>query len=211
MAHKINKAIQKLDELIASGIKSHSLTILCHRLEGVRRKVDCVCDCGNKITADSQNVLRGLTKSCGCLKKTARRTHGKYKTREYKLWHNMRSRCINSKTPMYQYYGGRGIAICQEWVDSFEKFYEDIGPRPSPQHSLDRIDNEKGYFKENVRWVTRTEQMRNTRANHMVIHEGKEMCITEYAAATGQTPGAVFTRIKRKGTHLPLATPQPAT
>lgn len=86
--------------------------------------------------------------------------HGAYRTAEYKVWLAMRDRCRNPKNGRYHQYGGRGINVCARW-DDFANFLTDLGPRPSPQHSLDRIDNDRGYNKRNCRWATRHEQMTN--------------------------------------------------
>ena len=88
--------------------------------------------------------------------------HGLRYTTEYLAWINMRQRCFNQKHSDFHRYGGRGIMICPQW-DSPVKFIEDMGLKPSDSHELDRIDNDKGYSKENCRWVKHTPQMRNTR------------------------------------------------
>jgi hypothetical protein len=95
-------------------------------------------------------------------------------------------RCTNTKNKRWKDYGGRGISVCQRWLDSFENFFADVGPRPSPQHSLDRYpDNDGDYEPGNVRWATRQQQNGNTRKNIYVRHQGKRMCIAEFARAVG--------------------------
>jgi hypothetical protein len=95
----------------------------------------------------------------------------------------MRQRCSNPNTDRYEHYGGRGIAICERW-QSFEDFYADMGPRPSPKHSIDRIDVDGDYEPGNCRWATPAEQARNKRSNLMLTHDGRTQTITEWARET---------------------------
>ena len=119
----------------------------------------CQCDCGNikKVLLSNLRAKHG-TISCGC----ARRFHGKHKTPEYVAWVSMLQRCNNPQSPSFHHYGGRGITVCERWL-KFENFLADIGPRPSPELSLQRINNDLGYFSENCKWATRKEQASNMR------------------------------------------------
>lgn len=122
----------------------------------------CMCACGQRVIVGSSHILTGHTQSCGCIKVKRLTRHGFVKQiPEYSAWLAMRGRCNRPTDPGYARYGGRGIAVCSEWNACFEIFYKDVGPRPSAKHSLDRIDNDKGYFKENCRWATRCVQNRN--------------------------------------------------
>lgn len=114
---------------------------------------------------------------------------------EYRWWQNMLNRCRNPITPAYRNYGGRGIAVCERWL-TFENFLADIGPRPSPKHTLDRIDNARGYESGNVRWATKAEQMRNTRRNTWITAFGETMCGADWAQRNGLSPGTISTRLK---------------
>lgn len=139
------------------------------------RKVPCQCDCGRDTLPFAFSLAPGGTRSCGkCDRHSteatrkavgdANRTHGMTKTPEYQAWLKMRRRCHNPSDAAYPNYGARGIAVCDEWRDSFEAFYAYIGPKAGKQLSLDRIDNDRGYEPGNVRWADGSTQNRNRRA-----------------------------------------------
>ena len=107
--------------------------------------------------------------------------HGKSNTSEYDIWQGIKKRCHNQTHKLYPYYGGRGITMCEEWRNDFMSFYNDMGTRPTPKHSLDRIDNEKGYYKDNCRWVTKEVQANNTRTNVFIEYKGKRQTIAQWA------------------------------
>jgi hypothetical protein len=121
------------------------------------------------------------------------RTHGLRKLAEYDVWNAMKQRCHNSKSSGFSKYGARGIAVCEEWRASFESFYRDMGPRPTPQHSIDRIDNQKGYAPENCCWATITQQANNKRAT--ILINGKTL--TAIATETGLARKMLETRYYR--------------
>jgi hypothetical protein len=152
-----------------TGQKFNSLTVVS-RAENRGKSVvwNCLCDCGNETQVRSGNIRNGHTQSCGCKTKEHLTTHGLWRKQptEHSIWTNMKQRCYNPNAKYYDIYGGRGITVCGEWKDDFAKFFEDIGERPSANHSLDRIDGNKGYSKDNCRWATAVEQGRNQRVNN---------------------------------------------
>lgn len=124
----------------------------------------CACDCGGTSILTGNALQRG-TKSCGCLHREgllARNiTHGKTKTQVYRTWKGIKNRCLNKATRSYPRYGGRGITVHEDWLNNFDAFYAHIGDPPSPQHSIDRINNDGNYEPGNVRWATDVEQANN--------------------------------------------------
>jgi len=149
----------------------------------------CLCECGNETIGAAANI--GRTKlSCGCLaKETARdlltgntntRTHGQTGTPEYQAWTKLKLRCYDPHNPKYEHYGARGITVCERWLNSFENFYADVGPRPSSDHSIDRKEVDGNYEPDNCRWATPVEQARNTTRNVFVTIDGETRCMAEW-------------------------------
>lgn len=134
----------------------------------------CRCDCGDTTTALGFKLTNGRTKTCGCRIDTQigahLRTHGDSGSIEHQTWKRMRDRCYNPNCPNYDYYGGSGIKICKRW-NKYENFLKDMGRRPGPGYSLDRIDNDKDYSPNNCRWATKAEQANNRRPHKTVRNQ----------------------------------------
>ncbi|KKL15314.1 hypothetical protein LCGC14_2068940 [marine sediment metagenome] len=128
----------------------------------------CVCSCGNTTKIQSGHLRSGKIRSCGCMRG---QKHGMHRTPEYRAWSHMKERCQNSNVRGYRNYGGRGIEVCGEWINNFQAFYDHIGSKPSPKHSLDRIDNDGNYEPGNVRWATAKIQANNKRHGGSVPHD----------------------------------------
>lgn len=149
-----------------------------------KRRWECVCECGTIKSVSADNLKSGQIKSCGCLFRellTSKNTkHGHSKSPTYKSWAGAKDRCTNPNTPYYSSYGGRGIKMCDRWARSFEAFLEDMGERPSPKHSLDRIDNNGNYEPGNCRWSTMEEQANNRRSNRAFSAFGESKTIADW-------------------------------
>lgn len=154
----------------------------------------CFCDpelggCGKVILTRSYRLSIGRTKSCGCHRKDifieSNTRHDMPYSPEYGIWENIKQRCFNPNNDNYGSYGGRGITMCSEWKNDFMSFYTDMGPRPSPDLEIDRIDNDGGYCKSNCRWATRSIQVSNTRRNRYYTYKGVKTTITEIAKQVG--------------------------
>lgn len=123
-------------------------------------------------------------------------THGMSDSPEYKVWNNMYSRCNNPNHPRYKDWGGRGIKMCEKWM-SFEGFFEDMGRRPSDDSTIERIDNNKGYSKDNCRWATTKEQARNRRSNVLITYSEISETATDWAERLGVRRGTFLGRLSR--------------
>ena len=158
---------------------------------------ECLCDCGNTTTVRINNLKSGFITSCGCFKKEVTYSHGLYRTPEYKTWLGIKERCYNENNPDYPNYGARGIVMSDEWKESFEAFYRDMGVRPSSQHSIDRRENDKGYSKENCRWATYIEQNNNRRDNIYYELDGKLKTLGEWCRDLSLPYCTIYMRMKR--------------
>ncbi len=151
----------------------------------------CQCDCGKTTTARSNDLKSGKRISCGC----AHITHGMTNTPTWKSWQSMKARCYDKNHEYYKYYGGRGITVCDRWRESFENFLEDMRERPSGM-TLDRIDSNKEYFKENCKWSTTKEQNRNKRSNILLTYNNETKTLAQWAKELNMGYMKLWHRIK---------------
>lgn len=161
----------------------------------------CLCECGATCIVSRSNLKRGHTKSCGCLSRelaAARKTtHGGRHLVEYTIWRAMNRRCHSVNATSFKYYGGRGITVCEEWRNSFEAFYRDMGPRPSDKHSIDRINNDGNYEPGNCRWAVWEEQGANKRRNVFITIGGERKHAAAWARQYGISAKLLCRRLKR--------------
>ena len=178
---------------------------------------ECLCDCGTRSAKKSCRLISGQTRSCGCLHRevvAARVTTHGFSVKGsatkglYRIWKCMIYRCHNEADPAYDNYGGRGIAVCERWRESFESFVADMGPRPSPKHTMDRIDNDGPYEPGNCRWGTKKEQCRNKRTNHVVTFNGETMILQDWADKIGISTSALIFRLRRWPLEKAMTTPR---
>lgn len=171
---------------------------------------ECECACGGSATLSTNRLRSGNTSSCGCLRADRRievqTTHGKTGTPEYRIWSSMKARCLNKNRNSYPRYGGRGIKVCQRWLNSFENFFADMGPRPTPKHSIDRKRNSHGYSPSNCRWATSKEQNLNTDANVVMWLDGEKTKVPDASEKMGVPYGTLIWFLKKMARmEAPLA------
>lgn len=165
---------------------------------------NCLCDCGKTKIICNNNIISGNTRSCGCWETESRgkaqKTHGESEGREYNIWHHIKYRCLNPNSKNYKDYGGRGIKVCDRWLNSFENFLEDMGKMPTPKHTIDRFPNNDGdYEPANCRWGTKTQQNRNRRSSHWVEYNGKRKVLQEWAIELQVSHKAIQYQINKRG------------
>jgi hypothetical protein len=199
---------KRFGAIVVVGEAEHRL--LCGQL---RRQWLLRCDCGTELKRTVSQANSGRTTACDACAVKKRVKHGESHSKgqaisiEYMIWNGLRNRCNNPKDKNYPRYGGRGIAVCERW-NSYQRFLADMGRRPTPDHSIDRIDNDKGYEPGNCRWATPLEQGRNRRNNRLLTFNGKTQGLSVWAEELGGSGEALGGRLRR-GHVLDVALTQP--
>lgn len=162
----------------------------------------CLCDCGNYTITNSYSLRSCATKSCGCLNselaKQRKQKHKHCEERIYHIWKNMKQRCSNANFNAYTRYGGRGITVCDEWLNDFQAFYDwAMANGYKDGLTIDRINNNKGYSPDNCRWATPKEQANNRQSNHLVTFNGKTQTIAQWADELNMNYFALYSKLKR--------------
>ena len=174
------------------------IAIKLHSHIGRIRLFECLCDCGKISFVNAMHLKNGATKSCGCYRKenssTMNTIHGYSRTKEYHSWCDMRSRCLDKTNSHYESYGGRGITICDRWLNSFETFLLDMGKRP-PNYTLDRKDVNGNYESNNCRWATDRQQYFNKTTTRYITERGVTLPVTKWAEIMGVKPRLLFCRL----------------
>ncbi len=154
------------------------------------------CVCGTKREVSIHSIMSGKSVCCGCINK-GRTTHGMKGTPEYEAWQGMKSRCSNPNRKGHYKWGGRGIKVCERWLGKtgFANFFADMGPRPTPKHSIDQINNDGDYEPKNCRWATIKQQSRNRRSTVFVEFRGERRCFEEWGEVTGIPHATIRTRL----------------
>ena len=164
----------------------------------------CECECGNMVAVTTGRLRSGHTQSCGCRKRDlmantgrANATHKLSFSRLYNIWHKMKQRCLNSNHIHFKNYGGRGIAVCDEWREDFKAFYDwAMRNGYADNLTIDRIDNDGNYCPSNCRWVTAKQQQNNLRKNRLLTFDGETHSVSEWARLKGIKKETLFARLR---------------
>jgi hypothetical protein len=184
-----------------------ALTMSPHKTTNGQRRWRCVCDCGGVTSVGIGSLRSGGTKSCGCLKReetVARCTKHGWRKRgthrpEYMTWLAIKERCYNPNTDKFSNYGGRGIRVCDRWLESFENFIADMGLRPGGirEYSIERIDSNGNYEPANCRWATQREQCNNISRNCRIEHAGRSLTLQQWSRETGVKRETIARRLNQ--------------
>lgn len=180
------------------------LRYLGSTIKGGHAMWECLCDCGNITTTTTNHLNAGHTTSCGCAGRQARlrakTKHGDCGTRLYGAYRDMKSRCYNHRNVGYRHYGGKGIRVCEKWLDSYGAFKEwALLNGYNDELTLDRRDINKDYCPENCRWATFTEQQNNTSRTRRILYNGNTQSVAEWARELGLPYTILYSRLKQSG------------
>lgn len=172
--------------------------------DNLKSKVKCLCSCGKETYVLKSNLIKGNTQSCGCLHKEIAKanfsTHNLSKTRLYRIYLKMKERCYNPKNKAYKNYGGRGISICKEWLNDFEKFYNWANTNGyTPALSIERKNVNGNYEPQNCTWIRKSDQSKNRRNCVFIEFNGKRMTLADWAKETGYNAQTLRNRFNKYG------------
>lgn len=195
------------------GARFGRLTVINECLEGYTCKSRpgptplyfCQCECGEAAILMKSNLLSSTSTSCGCYKRVCRVTHGKSGSLTYDIWSAMKARCLSPKNRSYQYYGARGISVCERWL-VFENFIDDMGEAGFGM-SIERRDNDKGYSPDNCYWLPKAKQVRNRNVSKWITYEGETLLQSEWARRIGIDVNALKRRLRKWPLELAMTTP----
>lgn len=177
-----------------------------------RRRWYCQCECGSVVLVPQVNLMIGKSKSCGCYRvdftRKVKTIHNLCRTPEYSVWQGIKDRCFAPRTTGTANYKGRGITVCERYRNNFIAFYVDVGPKPSSEHSIDRINNNGHYscgnceqclqnqWKMNIRWATKQTQSNNTRRNRFLTVNGEKFTVAQWARKMSLKPHVIDNRLR---------------
>lgn len=187
-----------------TGQKYGRLTILDEALPALSnghrdRRWNCLCDCGTQKVILQGSFRSGKTVSCGCFHEECMKSPYDTDSPEYAAWLNMKARCNPTYRKNEACYQRKQLGVCDHWLNDFQAFLDHVGPRPSPSHSIDRIDNSNGYLPGNVRWATKQEQSRNRDCAIWLTFCGERLHLAEWAKRTGLLERVIYRRVKVNG------------
>lgn len=191
--------LRKLDDLSGQVFGRWTVLHFSHLDKSRTAHWICQCECGTEKSVRAPQLKAGTSRSCGCLLReiaaTRNRTHGLSKHPLRSVYQAMKARCYSPNDLNYPNYGNRGIYVCARWKQSLANFINDMGERPSPDHSLDRIDNDGPYSPENCRWATPEQQHNNMQQTRYLEWNGKRQSVTQWARELGIAPNTIRRRI----------------
>ena len=164
-------------------------------MAGTNKAWLCRCECGTETRVAGNNLRAGNTVSCGCYRAQKEVTHSMSKTRVYSIWRNMINRCTLESSTRYANYGGRGIFVCERWLESFEAFYADMGEPPSEHHTIERLDSNGPYTLSNCTWAVQEVQQNNRTNNRLIECNGRRQTLSQWSKERNLHRSTISTRL----------------